>query len=74
MDYYVYVDDLTNHARVHRGSCGHCNYGQGRGKGRKPDNWWSDPFASAELAMDWARATGKRNVAYCACVLRQRGA
>ena len=28
-DYWIYVDDITSRARIHEGSCSHCNYGKG---------------------------------------------
>ena len=63
--YYVYENDITDLARVHVGSCGHCDYGRGKGQGRKADNRWLGPFGSAELAMDRAQATGKGTVDVC---------
>jgi hypothetical protein len=43
--WYVYEDFVTPEARVHRGECSHCNYGQGHGRGRnEQENTWHGPF------------------------------
>ena len=71
MEYYYYEDDSTNWVRVHEGSCRYCNHGQGRQGSRLPDNRWRGPYASPDLAMDNAQATGKYNVNYCGHCLRR---
>ena len=66
MNYWVYEDRVTNHARVHEETCGHCNYGEGRGHGRNErENEWYGPFWSREEAFRRAGATGRRDVSGC---------
>jgi hypothetical protein len=55
-EYWVYEDRVTHKAKVHLGTCPHCNHGTGRGRGRdERDNWWlgrsrSEGFKSEEAA------------------------
>ena len=66
MNYWVYEERMTNHARVHEETCGHCNYGTGRGHGRIPgDSGWHGPYGSREDAFRKAHATGRREVRGC---------
>ena len=64
MDYWLYVDDATNRARIHKGSCGRCNHGAGVKGSRLPDNRWHGPFKLAD-AVEKANRIGKRDTAGC---------
>lgn len=62
MSYWVYENwRAESKAKVHRGSCGHCN----EGKGAHPDSTdgrngeWHGPFKTREEADAAARKTGR---------------
>lgn len=64
--YWIYEDRVTNTATVHEETCGHCNYGKGRGHGRIPgDSEWRGPFDSSDAAFHAARTTGRRERRWC---------
>lgn len=66
MRYWVNEDRITNTAIVHEETCGHCNYGQGRGHVRIPgDSEWRGPYDSSDAAFHAARATGRRERRWC---------
>ena len=66
MRYWVNEDRITNTALVHEETCGHCNYGQGRGHGRIPgDSEWRGPYDSSYAAFHAARTTGHRERRWC---------
>lgn len=66
MRYWVYEDRITNMALVHEETCGHCNYGEGRGQGRIPgDSVWRGPYGSSDAAFQAARATGRTERRWC---------
>ena len=66
VSYWVYEDRVTSNARVHKETCGHCNYGAGRGHGRIPgDSEWHGPYASRAEAFLRAEATGQKEVRGC---------
>ena len=53
-------------ARVHRGSCGYCNDGEGfqpqdSGKNGK----WHGPFDSKEQAFEYAKSLGRKTTDFC---------
>ena len=73
MEYWVYVDDPTNRARVHKAACRFCNRGQGMKASRLPDNRWHGPFATKGQAVDKARITGRLDVRRCGFCLRSLG-
>ena len=59
--FWVYEDDPTNRARVHRGDCRYCNpCGI-----RKPDNRWHGPYATSADAFAIMRRLGKRDTGGC---------
>ena len=59
--FWVYEDDPTNRARVHRGDCRYCNpCGT-----RKPDNRWHGPYATRADAFAAMRRLGKRDTGGC---------
>ena len=64
MDYWLYVDDVENSARIHKGSCSWCNHGAGVKKSRLPDNRWLGPFILADAVKE-AKHIGKRHTAGC---------
>ncbi len=63
--YWVYEDDPTNRARVHKATCGYCNQGRGLHGSRLPDNRWHGPFLTREEAYSRLRATGRSNADGC---------
>ena len=65
MRYWVYEDDPTNRAIVHKDWCRFCNYGYGLRGRRLPDNRWHGPFESVEDAFAKARSTGRRENRGC---------
>lgn len=73
MRYWVYEDRITNMALVHEETCGHCNYGEGRGQGRIPgDSVWRGPYGSSDAAFQAARATGRTERRWCGHCRRRR--
>ncbi len=66
MTYYVYQNwTAEDKAKIHHGSCRHCNFG----KGKHPDasnrnGQWDGPFGSYEQAKSFAIST-KRPVSDC---------
>ncbi|MCY3646451.1 MAG: hypothetical protein OXH07_05720 [Chloroflexi bacterium] len=69
MNWWVYEDDATSWARVHRAICAHCNDGRGHYGTRRPDNRWHGPFPTREEAIEKALSTGKRDVKGCGTCL-----
>lgn len=63
--FWVYEDDPTNRARVHRGDCRYCNHGKGTGAGRLSDNRWHGPYATRADAFAAMRRLGKRDIGGC---------
>ena len=61
-EFWVYEDDITNWARVHKSSCVHCNPGRQRNEN---ENRWYGPFPSREMAFVAMMARGKRNARGC---------
>ena len=67
MAYWVNEDFPTSTARIHRGECGHCNYGQGRGiRPGKGTSQWHGSFETKGAALAFARTNTKcRDVLSC---------
>ena len=65
MGYWVYVDDVTNRARLHRGSCKFCNHGAGVTATRRSDNRWEGPFTDPDDAATAAVCADKRDTKPC---------
>lgn len=63
--YWVYEDDPTNRARVHKATCRFCNQGRGLHGSRFADNRWHGPFLTREEAFSKLRATGRSNADGC---------
>ena len=63
--YWVYVDDPTNHARVHEYWCRFCRDGQGVKDSRLPDNRWIGPFRTLSEADAAMARQGKLDSARC---------
>lgn len=63
--FWVYEDDPTNRARVHRGNCRYCNHGKGTRTKRLSDNRWHGPYSTSADAFATARRLGKRNTGGC---------
>ena len=63
--YWVYEDDVTDNARVHKGICGYCNHGRGIRETRLPDNRWIGPFETESEAHRQALRTGRSGVRGC---------
>lgn len=60
-EFWVYEDDVTNRARVHRSDCGHC-----RPDGeRLPNNRWHGPYPTREDAFEIERRLGKGDSGGC---------
>jgi len=59
--FWVYENTPTNHARIHLGSCSHCNEGKGTHghPGTGPTSKWHGPFGSYLKAEQKAKDTGK---------------
>ena len=65
-DFWVYENDPTNRARVHKGDCGYCNHGEGiHGQGDSENARWHGPFATIEAACDEMDDLGKRDSGAC---------
>ena len=73
MTYWVYEDDPTNRARVHKAKCSRCNDGQGMKGARLPDNRWHGLFGTEREAMDFALSTGRLDAKGCRFCLREMG-
>ena len=73
MTYWVYEDDPTNRARVHKATCSRCNEGQGMKGSRRPDNRWHGPFGTVREATGYARSTGRPDAKGCWFCLRDIG-
>ena len=67
MQYVVYVDDPTNHARVHQSTC---RWYVNRKPSRLPDNRWLGSFDSVEEAIDIGADAGKRDYDFCGHCIR----
>lgn len=66
MRYYVFEDDPTNKATVHKGSCRSCNEGKGiHGIVDSPNCRWYGPFDTLEAAEEVMNKTGKRERHKC---------
>ena len=63
--YWVYEDGPTNQTRIHKATCRFCNDGRGLHGSRLPDNRWIGPLESAEVALDVAMDTERKNIAEC---------
>ena len=63
--YWVYEDDVTDNARVHKGTCGFCNHGRGIRGTRRSDNRWIGPFETESEAHRQALRTGRSGVRGC---------
>ena len=73
MTYWVYEDDPTNRARVHKAACSHCNDGQGMKGSRLTDNRRHGPFGTEREAIDCAQSTGRPDAKGCWFCLRGMG-
>ncbi len=71
--YWVYEDDSTIRARLHKATCSRCNYGQGMNGSRLPDNRWHGPFGTVGEAIDCALSTGHLDAKGCWFCLRGMG-
>ena len=71
--YWVYEDDSTNRARLHKATCCCCNDGQGMKGSRLPDNRWHGPFGTVREAIDCALSTGHLDAKGCWFCLRGMG-
>lgn len=66
MQYYVFEDDPTNKAIVHKGSCRFCNEGKGiHGIVDSPNCRWHGPFDTVEAAEGAMIKTGRRGQRKC---------
>lgn len=63
--YWVYEDGPTNRARIHKAACRFCNDGRGLHISRLPDNRWIGPLESAEVALEVALDTERKDIAEC---------
>ena len=64
-EFWVYENDPTNKARVHRGSCKDCNHGEGVQPERLPHNRWHGPYTTCADAFAVARSLEKRDTRGC---------
>ena len=69
-EYWVYVDDPTDLARVHLGSCRYCNDGQGFKGSRLFDNRWLGPYTDPDEAANAAVRERKRDTKPCGICLK----
>ena len=65
--FWIYEDDPTDKAQVHRSQCRFCNDGLGlhRRIDRKSDNRWLGPFSDVETALVRAGQTGRKHIKRC---------
>ena len=64
--FWVYENDPTNRARVHRADCKFCNHGDGVHGRRNPDKArWHGPFTTIKAACDKMRCLGKKDSGGC---------
>jgi len=63
MTFVVYVNTPNNKAIVHSTSCGKYIL---RKRDRTHNGYWTKPLADLEIALNYARATGKKIVDTCA--------
>ena len=73
MSYWVYEDNPTNRARIHKAECVYCNDGQGIKGSRLADNRWHGPFETLEEAVRRAKRTGRRDAKGGGCCLPSLG-
>ena len=73
MTYWVYEDDQTDRARVHKATCSRCNDGRGLKGSRLPDNRWHGPFGTEREAIDRALSTDRSDAKGCRFCLRGTG-
>ena len=64
-EFWVYENDPTNKACVHRGSCKDCNHGEGVQPERLPHNRWHGPYTTCADAFAVARSLEKRDTRGC---------
>ena len=65
-EFWVYENDPTNRARVHRGDCQYCNHGDGVHGRRNPNKArWHGPFTTIKAACDKMRCLGKKDSGGC---------
>ena len=67
--YWVYEDEPTDKAMVHKGTCGFCNHGHGVRGSRLPDNRWIGPFETEDEAIEMALLTERSEVRRAKCCL-----
>ena len=65
MEYWVYIDDPTDWARVHKGTCRYCNHGEGVKASRLSNNRWEGPFDHPNEAAFAAGSFGKGDADTC---------
>ncbi len=71
--YWIYEDEPTDKALVHKGTCGFCNQGQGVRGSRLRDNRWIGPFETEMEAHQQALLTGRSEVRQAKCCLSGDG-
>ena len=66
MNYWVYENWIHDFAKIHKESCGSCNYGAGLfGGGRRRSGQWHGPFSSKEETVRVAKATHRTSFTNC---------
>ena len=68
MSFFVYENWTRDRARLHRGSCGYCNEGQGTQPIDSGSNGkWHGPFENIETARRALRNVKKSDSKECGC-------
>ena len=65
-DYWIYDSWAGNRARIHKGSCPRCNYGNGIHPGSSTESGgWLGPYADRDEAFQKATALGRKKTRGC---------
>ncbi len=63
MNFVVYVNHPNNKAIIHSTDCG--KY-LSRKRNKTHNGYWTEPLASLEIAVNYAKSTGKKIIDTCA--------
>lgn len=65
MNFYVYEDDSRHYVRIHKGSCRHCNEGEGTHATRAPNKRWYGPYSTLSDAQNFAQSLKRKYTRNC---------
>jgi hypothetical protein len=65
MNFYVYEDMTRKLVRIHKGSCRHCNEGQGTRLTYSPYKKWYGPYATLVEAQEFAQSLKRKSTRNC---------